>query len=262
MTQGSERIHPAPQVAYQHYADRAYNSKERFCSFWHQVDEVLSAGAESVLEVGPGGGHVTGELRRTGLNVTTLDIADDTSPDLVGSVTKIPLADRSVDVALASQILEHVPLRHVEQALSELARVSRKRVVVSVPNQTPFIGGSYPLYFGPYIEGVRPSPPASVMRLLSLVVRRQMRLRDAAWVRLVPQQWAIGGRSWQFPALIPHQPTEFEFDGEYYWELGTQSLDAAGLCEMMSGCGLSGVRDFRVPENPWHHFFIGTKGDC
>ena len=258
MTVGRDAGNNAVQISADWYEKRAYNSKERFCSYWHQIDEVLKLEGRSVLEVGPGGGLVTSELQRRGIDVLTLDIDHELAPDVIGSITAIPLPDGAVDVALAAQVLEHLPLDEVVTALSELARVSRIGVVVSVPDQTPFVGGSYPLYFGLYIEGVRSALPTSRLAVIGLVLRRKVRLRDALWARFVPATWALGGGTWRAPVPVPHVPPEFEFDGQHYWELGTRALDLDQFLGLMSDAGLNNLNEFRVPENPWHRFVTGT----
>src|SRR5262249_34963101 len=139
----------------EHYWSRDYNSKERFCSFWHQVDETLSLEPETVLEVGPGSGIVTYCLRHAGIQMTTVDLDAELGPDVVGSVTQLPLADGSFDAVLCCEVLEHLPWEEAEAALGELARVTRKGVVLSLPDVTPWMGKSYPLYFGLYAERAR-----------------------------------------------------------------------------------------------------------
>ena len=56
-------LEDSPEVTSDDYSSRAYNTKERVCSFWHQVDETFELGASTVLEVGPGAGFVTNWLR-------------------------------------------------------------------------------------------------------------------------------------------------------------------------------------------------------
>jgi ubiquinone/menaquinone biosynthesis C-methylase UbiE len=51
----------------------------------------------------------------------------------VGDVLDIPLADRSYDCVTCLQVLEHIPVNTYKKALSELARVSAKYIIVSVP---------------------------------------------------------------------------------------------------------------------------------
>jgi SAM-dependent methyltransferase len=122
------------QVSAAHYDDWVvYNKKARWASYWHQITEVLGIGARSCLEIGTGSGAVKRTLTGLGIEVTSVDIDDDLKPDLVGDVRALPCETDSFDVALASQVLEHIPWTEVPEALSELSRVSRSHVVVSLP---------------------------------------------------------------------------------------------------------------------------------
>jgi SAM-dependent methyltransferase len=245
------------QVPPEHYWSRAYNSKERICSFWHQVDEVLGLGGGRVLEVGPGNGLVTEWLRRAGCDVVTLDHDPQLQPDVVGSVTAVPLPDDDVDVALAGQVLEHLPWDDARAALGEMARVARVGVVVSLPDASPFAGVASPLYHGFYIENVRRQRAPTRMGLLGQLLRRELRVRDVLWTRVVPATWALGGRTFQLPTwLIPHRPWKQEFDGEHYYEIGTLDFPVERVLRAFADSGLDVERRFRVPENPWHHFFV------
>jgi ubiquinone/menaquinone biosynthesis C-methylase UbiE len=123
-----------PQVDQGHYLRGSYRSKDRWLSYFYQLQLVRGYNPSSVLEIGPGEGVVTEALRRDGVVVTTCDIAPDLKPDVIGSITQLPFKDASFDVALAAEVLEHIAWSDVPQALSELARVSRKQVVISLPH--------------------------------------------------------------------------------------------------------------------------------
>jgi hypothetical protein len=56
--------------------------------------------------------------------------------------------------------------------------------------------------------------------------------------------------------LIPHCPWRQEFEGEHYYEIGTLDFPLERVLTAFANVGLRVDRDFRVPENPWHHFFI------
>jgi SAM-dependent methyltransferase len=246
-----------PQVDASTYRSRAYLTKERVCSFWHQSDEVLALEPASVLEVGPGPGVVTGWLREAGLDVTTLDFAADVEPDVTAPVTRIPLPDGHVDVALCAQVLEHLPWDDVPRALRELARVSRRGVVLTVPDVSPFAGVSTPLYWGLYIEGVRRRIPQGRFGLLAALLRRRIRLRDWLFTRIVPARWAIGGSAVALPSwAIPHVPWHHDFDGEHYWEIGTADVTSEGFLALCHDAGLSVTRNYRVAENPFHRVVV------
>ena len=87
-----------PQVSPDHYIDQLYDSKERFISYWHQINEVISLNPKEVLEIGIGNGFVSRYLREKKLNVTTIDIAPDLRPDVAGSIFKMPFIDKCFDV--------------------------------------------------------------------------------------------------------------------------------------------------------------------
>ena len=129
---------PAPlgtkQVEAQHYFDRGYDTPKRFASYWHQIDLALAHGAKSALEIGPGNGFLSSYLRRAGLDVTTLDLDPALRPSVAAALPHLPFADASFDVVIAYEVLEHIPFERVGDCLREIARVSRGRAAISVPD--------------------------------------------------------------------------------------------------------------------------------
>ena len=118
------------------YFDISYDTKERFCSYWHQINEIISLKPKKVLEIGIGNRFVTRYLREKELNVTTLDVTHDLRPDIVGSVLAIPFKDDFFDVVACYEVLEHLPYSDFPEALKEIKRVSQKYVVLSLPDVT------------------------------------------------------------------------------------------------------------------------------
>ena len=80
------------------------------------------------LDVATGGGHVARRLREAGCEVVSLDPAPGMRPTVVARAEEIPFADGSFDV-VACRIAPH-HFDDVRAAMSEMARVSRDRVVV------------------------------------------------------------------------------------------------------------------------------------
>jgi SAM-dependent methyltransferase len=122
------------QVAPDHYRFDFYMSKPRWISIWYQFNEIQKLRSSSILEVGPGSGLLKAIARVYSINIETLDPDPDLKPDHVGCVSEIPLPDSSYDVVCAFQVLEHMPYDVSIKALAEMARVSRRYVIISLPD--------------------------------------------------------------------------------------------------------------------------------
>lgn len=127
-------FHTLKQVDKSTYIFSRYMSKKRWASMWHQVDEILNAGARHVLEIGPGPGIFKASMAAFDVKVETVDIDPELAPDHLCSVTSMPFDDASYDAVCAFQVLEHLPFEISLQAFSEMARVSRKHVIISLPD--------------------------------------------------------------------------------------------------------------------------------
>lgn len=143
------------QVDSSHYAFSSYFFPARFMSYWYQIKEITSRPEiTSVLDVGPGTDMLRFmlQIHAPHITYTTVDIATDVKPDLIGSVTKLPLTDNAVDAACAFQVLEHIKFADFVPALLELRRVSKQYVLISLPH----FGPSFELHFKiPFLPRVR-----------------------------------------------------------------------------------------------------------
>ncbi|MGD9817870.1 MAG: methyltransferase domain-containing protein [Desulfomonilaceae bacterium] len=119
-----------------HYESAEYlgSNYERLGSYRYQLLWSLHNNPSSILLVGKGDGLVSQLIERAGVKLTTLDIDPDLSPDIIGSVESINSPDKSFDVSLCCQILEHLPYERFEPALHELYRVTRNRLILSLPD--------------------------------------------------------------------------------------------------------------------------------
>lgn len=124
-----------PQVPPEHYL-KGYDTKERWISYWYQINEVLKTNPKTVLEVGIGNKTVSDYLKKIGLKVTTVDIDERLKPDYVCSVTELSkhFEDNSFDTVLCAEVLEHLPFKYFEKALKELQKVSKKYVIITLPH--------------------------------------------------------------------------------------------------------------------------------
>lgn len=129
-------ITQAKQVDSSHYAFADYMDKKRWISTWHQVYEVLRVEPAKVLEIGPGLGLFKSVATIYGVHVETFDIDPDLKPDHLGSVFEMPFEDGEFDAVCAVQMLEHLEFEQALLAVSEMARVSAKALIISLPEAT------------------------------------------------------------------------------------------------------------------------------
>ena len=141
------------QVAHESYVEEGYANVSRFSSYYFQIQELLRSKPVSILEVGVGDGVVSGYLRRnTAIAYTTADFAEDTKPDVVADIRKLPFPDASFDTVAAFEVLEHLPFDDFETGCAELVRVARRTVVISVPHFGPAIKFLLKLPFLPELK--------------------------------------------------------------------------------------------------------------
>jgi ubiquinone/menaquinone biosynthesis C-methylase UbiE len=123
-----------PQVEPTHYFNESYDAKERFISYWHQINEIIKLNPKRVLEIGIGNGFVSKYLKERSVNITTLDIDRRLNPNIGGSVLNIPFSDKSFDVVSCYELLEHLPYENFNKALSEIHRISEFYAILSIPD--------------------------------------------------------------------------------------------------------------------------------
>jgi ubiquinone/menaquinone biosynthesis C-methylase UbiE len=114
------------------------------------VAEVVALTPQTFLDAGCGEGFVARRvldaapgISLTGCDVShsALEIAAAKNPEarfVAGSVVDLPFPDGSFDLVGCFEVLEHLPGDLPRQALSELSRVARQAVVLSVPHEPLF----------------------------------------------------------------------------------------------------------------------------
>ena len=105
------------------------------------IRDHIPQGIRTILEVGAGSGTVTGRLAED-YEVSALELSTAGTDKLralglrciQGSIDDLPFEDRSFDLVLASQVLEHLDQQLLSAGISEMARVADARIIVTVPN--------------------------------------------------------------------------------------------------------------------------------
>lgn len=106
----------------------------------------------TALDMGSGAGFYSRLLQRRGMRVVAIDLdphAARTAPFVCARLAAIPLA-ASFDTVLAFDILEHE--EDEAGALAELRRLTRRRLVLSVPNADDELLGPYNLTYKHHID--------------------------------------------------------------------------------------------------------------
>jgi len=116
------------------YFGKNYDSKKRFLSYWHQIEEARKIKPESALEIGVGNKFTSDYLKKRNFNITTLDHNIQLNPDIAGSVLNIPIRDNAFEVVMCYEVLEHMPFNKFPRALKEIKRISQKYVLLSLPD--------------------------------------------------------------------------------------------------------------------------------
>ncbi len=135
--QNGQKEHRNSQIGY--YSHK-YDGLGRFCSYWHQINEIITLDPENVLEIGIGNGLVCKYLKERDVNITTLDIKENVKPDVVGTVLDMPFKDNCFDVVACYEVLEHLPYDQFCTALSEIRRVAKSYVILSIPDARKVLG--------------------------------------------------------------------------------------------------------------------------
>jgi ubiquinone/menaquinone biosynthesis C-methylase UbiE len=119
-----------------------YDSKERFSSYWHQIHEIITLRPRTILEIGIGYGFTSSYLKKSGIEVYTLDINKEFLPNVQGNILYLPFQDNSFNVVACFEMLEHSPFSTFSKALQELKRVSTTYILVSIPDISHSFGFS------------------------------------------------------------------------------------------------------------------------
>lgn len=93
---------------------------------------------KSILDVGCGNGRVTNRLLLlcpyiVGLDISRRALQFVQTKTYIGSADDLPFEDKSFDLVLATELLEHLSTDRYQKALGEIRRVARRWILVGVP---------------------------------------------------------------------------------------------------------------------------------
>ena len=95
----------------------------------------------SILDVGCGNGFILNNLKKinkykklVGLDISLEALKFVQTEKRQGSIENIPFEDKSFDLVVCLEVLEHLPEKIFQKGILELQRVSKKYILITVPN--------------------------------------------------------------------------------------------------------------------------------
>lgn len=132
---------PKTRVPNKHYSAETYDTLERFISYFLQKEKVFQlsrkmAKKPRILEVGKGTGFLTDYLKRNGFVVKTFDFDPALKPDYIGDIRSIiQIVHQKFDIITCFEVLEHLPFGQIGNVLAQLSRLTKKYLIISVPQK-------------------------------------------------------------------------------------------------------------------------------
>ena len=102
------------------------------------VVSMIPPGVQSVLEVGCGDGIIINQVggkNTMGVDISAKGLDKVTGPSMLAFARDLPFEDRSWDLVIASEVIEHILDEEYERSLGEIARVAGKHILITVPNR-------------------------------------------------------------------------------------------------------------------------------
>jgi len=100
--------------------------------------ELIPSGGDTALDVGARDGHISMRLAAFFHTVTALDIRPHLGRApavrfVAGDACALSFPDRTFDLVLCTELLEHLPARSLPVACAEIVRVAKRFVIIGVP---------------------------------------------------------------------------------------------------------------------------------
>lgn len=129
---------------YQQYYEQAniwqrHNPSELEWSRVLETIEMIPAEVKSVMDAGCGDGLLTNQILDKYEKILGVDVSEEAlkqvkAQTIVAGIDLLPLPDRSFDLVICAEVIEHLPNPIYQQSLLELQRVSQKYILITVPN--------------------------------------------------------------------------------------------------------------------------------
>jgi hypothetical protein len=202
MNTNSSIAYQVQDLGSNHYSPAIYDERLRWAAYWYQLEAIRRSQAQSILEIGPGSGTVSLYVKhQMKLHVTTFDYDARSGADIIGDIREISqhVPNNSYDAVLAFQVLEHIPFEDVFSTLAQIAGITRRHLLVSVPHY----GRSLQLR----IDLGKSFPEAYISRKITL---------PRTWKYNGMHYWEIGARQYPLSRVLNTFSQFFEIKRHYF----------------------------------------------
>lgn len=118
------------------YLRPSYLTPKRMSSYGYQYKLAVETNAISFLNIGSPNPILKHLLELQNLHVIDLDLDLNTKADVNAALPHLPFSDKSIEVVMCFQVLEHMPFDMLACSLKELKRVAQQFILLSLPDRT------------------------------------------------------------------------------------------------------------------------------
>ena len=104
------------------------------------ISNIIPDDVNSIIDIGCGKGEIINSLssikkniKLLAVDVTDINKANIKSDFLIGSLPNIKVKDKSFDLVLCLEVLEHLSNDIFQESLNELSRIAKKYIIIGVP---------------------------------------------------------------------------------------------------------------------------------
>ena len=123
-----------------YYESFDWNSFNKLPVNAKNILNLIPKDVKNIIDIGCGNGLITNILHEKGFDVLGVDRSENAlkfvkSPILKSNCDSIQVKDKSFDLVLSSELLEHLEDDVFKKTLNEIDRISSKYILISVPNK-------------------------------------------------------------------------------------------------------------------------------
>jgi len=209
-------------------------------SYNMQIYLSLYTNPRKVLEIGVGEGFVSHVLKKY-CEIKTADIDPNLNPDIIIDISELEqfkqFKDNEYDLIIICEVLEHVSFNLFESILKSLKRITKKYVLISLPNQNHFLnlvlfkrGFDKPIFY-----------PFNYLLRFSLHLFNK-----------------LGKLICQVHYKIKKRILKFKKQNEHYWEIGIDKYSEDLIRNKIKN-HFRIEKEIRLRQNTYHHFYLLKK---